>query len=77
MSLVAKRKPKSEPSEPTPDESAGAVTHLLRFPARYGWVLEALDEYAQANERSRNLAAVLLLRDAMIKAGYAPPPGQG
>ncbi len=71
MSAVAKSKPK--PDEPKPGEEQPALAFPLRFPEKYAWVVAALDAVAEEMDQSRNMAIVLLLRDAVAELGHAPP----
>ena len=65
MLTMSKKKPTTEPQEQPPDSI------LIRLPdPRLAAVLE---EYATQTRRSRNLAIVVLLEDAMKEAGLWPP----
>lgn len=68
---VAKKPTKSvPPAEPVDDQPA--LSFPLRFPEKYAWVIAALDRHAEDTDQSRNMAIVLLLRDAMVAAGFKP-----
>jgi hypothetical protein len=65
LSMAKKRPIKAE--QPKPEQ---AQTPFRCDPA----LMDAIDAYAQDNRRSRNLAMVILLEQALKAVGYWPPP---
>jgi hypothetical protein len=72
MTLVADRKKKTDAKSGRKSDPHRGVQIPLRLPDSR--LVDALDEYAEQIRRSRNMAIVLLLEEAMKTAGLWPPP---
>ena len=69
--LAVSKKKSTNGQQPKPSQEQPPDSILIRLPdPRLAAVLE---EYAQLTRRSRNLAIVVLLEDAMKEAGLWPP----
>jgi hypothetical protein len=53
-------------------------SHKKRVPFRVDdpRLVEALDRYADSTRRSRNMAIIVLLEQALTEAGFWPPEGE-
>jgi hypothetical protein len=69
--LGMKEKKKSVPSG---DKQAEPTVFPLRLPDSR--LADALDEHARRSKRSRNMAIVVILEEAMRSAGLWPPNDQ-
>lgn len=73
MPGVAKKS--TRPPDQQQDGAEAAPKHLLRFDDPR--LFAAVNAWAKENRRSRNLAILILLEQALKEGGFWPPEGPG